>query len=761
MHWIDWLIVIVPVAFVVWIAFHSRRYIHGVVDYLAAGRVAGRYVLTVGSMTAGLGLITLVAGVEQHRRSGFALGFWGVGGAIIATLMALTGFMTYRFRQTKAMSNGQFLEMRYSRKFRIMASFLRIFSEMLANSIGPAISARFFIYFLGIPHHLMFWGVSIPTYPLLVGVVLLVALAVILPGGRIGICITDAIQGLFCYPVFILIVAYIIFTFSWDDHIIPVLTDRAPGQSFLNPFDIFNLRDFNIVYLVILYFGWIYNRGAWLGNDTSTAGRTPHEQKMAGILGVWRAGLSKLMFILIAMAVIVGMNHADFAPRAHEIRQEFSVEIASEMARSDAELAVVKEKIEALPVLEHAIGSDEPMSQEKNSDTVYLDAAKKSFGDTPAGNQVFRKFSSVYSQMMMPASFRRMLPTGVLGAFFLICILLMITTDDSRIFNASTAIVQDLVLPFNKKEMTPRQHLRLVKWCTVGVALFFFVMTMLLTQLDYINMFLMILCAIWLGGAAPVMVFGLYSRFGNTVGAYCALLFGSGFAASMIFVQRGWANLIYPFLERHNWVEPIGGFLAKISGPMNPYVVWEMNPVKCPLNSGEVYFIAMMLGTIAYVVGSLLAYRKPYNLNRLLHRGKYNTDGVKEVRSAWTWKSVFGKIIGITPDYTRGDKIIAWGVFGYTFIYQFGLLFLMAVVWNTLRPWSTAWWSSYYFISYLIVTPIIGIITSVWFTWGGIRDIRRLFKDLAKRIDNPLDDGRVEGHVSLPDIEQFGKDEVG
>ena len=41
MHWIDALIVLVPFAFVMWLAFRSRRYARGVVDYLAAGRVAG------------------------------------------------------------------------------------------------------------------------------------------------------------------------------------------------------------------------------------------------------------------------------------------------------------------------------------------------------------------------------------------------------------------------------------------------------------------------------------------------------------------------------------------------------------------------------------------------------------------------------------------------------------------------------------------------------------------------------------------------
>ena len=38
-----------------------------------------------------------------------------------------------------------------------------------------------------------------------------------------------------------------------------------------------------------------------------------------------------------------------------------------------------------------------------------------------------------------------------------------------------------------------------------------------------------------------------------------------------------------------------------------------------------------------------------------------------------------------------------------------------------------------------------------WFTAGGIIDLRRLFRDLKTRIVNPLDDGRVEGHMSVAD----------
>ncbi len=54
MKWIDWCIVIVPIVLLIWVSVYSRKYARGVVDFLAAGRIAGRYVMSVGDMTAGL-----------------------------------------------------------------------------------------------------------------------------------------------------------------------------------------------------------------------------------------------------------------------------------------------------------------------------------------------------------------------------------------------------------------------------------------------------------------------------------------------------------------------------------------------------------------------------------------------------------------------------------------------------------------------------------------------------------------------------------
>lgn len=208
---IDWLIVVIPVTFVIGIGLYSKKYIRGVADFLAAGRVCGRYVISVGDMANALSIITLVAYVEVHYKTGFALAFWQNIISPLGIFLALTGFCIYRFRETKAMSLGQFLEMRYNRPFRIFAATLRSFSEMLANMIMPAIAARFFIYFLDLPHTLFIGGLGIPTFMIIVVVSLMVAIGLICMGGTLAIIVTDSIQGMFCFP---LIVTFVILFFT-------------------------------------------------------------------------------------------------------------------------------------------------------------------------------------------------------------------------------------------------------------------------------------------------------------------------------------------------------------------------------------------------------------------------------------------------------------------------------------------------------------------------------------------------------------------
>lgn len=66
MSLIDWLIVLIPTAFVIGMGFYSRRYIRGVADFLSAGRICGRYVICIGDVANALAIIGLVSYVEVH-----------------------------------------------------------------------------------------------------------------------------------------------------------------------------------------------------------------------------------------------------------------------------------------------------------------------------------------------------------------------------------------------------------------------------------------------------------------------------------------------------------------------------------------------------------------------------------------------------------------------------------------------------------------------------------------------------------------------
>ena len=427
----------------------------------------------------------------------------------------------------------------------------------------------------------------------------------------------------------------------------------------------------------------------------------------------------------------------------------------------DAETrAQLKTNLETIPEQHHKIGVDVPLSQKENLDSIYLDTVSNTLGNDGESNFIFQKFRAKYHQLMLAVTFRKMLPVGVMGIFCLLMVMLMISTDASRMFNSSMVIMQDIIMPLRKTPLTTEQHVHWLRMSSVGVATFFFLFSMYFVQLDYIQMFTMIMAGLWVGGAGPVMVFGLYSRFGNTVGAFASVIFGAGVSLGGMVMQHNWAQHVYPFIDQMGWTSAFDKFLRTVSSPLSPYLVWQMDAVKFPINSYELLGIALVGGLFCYVGGSLLTFRKPYNLDRMLHRGKYSIDGEKRIKSAWTWRSFMGKLIGITPEYTRGDRWIAWSVFAYTFVYQIGLCFIVVLVWNLIAPWPPEWWSYYFLINSMIIAGVIGVISTVWFMIGGIIDLRQLFKDLAARQDNPLDNGRVENHVSLMDKVIFEADHL-
>ncbi len=759
MSLLDWLIVIIPVIAVLGVGMYSRRYIRSVTDYLAAGRICGRYVLSIGDVANALSIITLLAFVEVHYKTGFALAFWQQLTMPISILMGLLGFCHYRFRETKAMSLGQFLEMRYSRPFRIFAAALRSLSEIIANMIMPALAARFFMYMLDLPTKFNFLGLQLDTYTGIILICLTLAISIICMGGTLALVITDAIQGMLLYPMLVIFVIFILCKFSWAQEIVPVMSDRVAGESFLNPYDIENLRDFNVFYLICLIFNTIFHRASWIGAGATSAAKTPHEQKMAGLLGSWRGAIVTMFSLLVAVMIITFMNHKDFADEAKVVRDNLSIRITNELVQDTQLRDKIIADVKAIPPQRHEIGVDAPLSQDKNLDTTYFNVIHSHLQPLEGGNQVFQQFRTLFNQQTLGTTMRHLLPKGLLGLFCLLMVLAMISTDDTRIFSAALTVTQDVFLPFFKNGLSPEKHVLLIRAVSIGVGVIFLIGSSFMSQLDYINLFVTIVCSMWLGGCGPVMIFGLYSRFGTTLGAWVSLLSGMFLSLGAIVIQRNWADYIYPYLLEKNWVDGLSRFLEIVSGPFHPYIVWKMDAIKCPINSYEFSFIIMMITLALYVVVSLIDGRgkEKFNLDRMLHRGIYNIDGEQKERLALTWRNVLSKIVGITHEYTTGDKVIAWGYVFYSFIYTFFGTFVCVFLWNRFSPWPIEWWGHYFLVVSLIVPGIVALGSFFWFTICGFIDLIRMFRDLEKRIVNPLDNGMVEGHMSLADKAELEK----
>lgn len=761
---VNYLIFLLPLAGIMIYGFYSRKYIRGVVDFLSAGRLCGRYLLTVGDIANGISIVGVLSAMESKYQVGYAVDFWAKISFPVTIAMALTGYCVYRFRETRAQSIGQFLEVRYgSSKLRIYFSGIRVFAEMLAHSIMPAIAARFFVYFLGLPEYFHIFGLQLSTYVVVMFVCISFGITLICFGGTLTMILTDTLQGFICIPIMLFLGIFLFTRFSWSSHVLPVLIDHVAGESFIDSFDVSHIRDFNLFSIVVSLTITILNRAAWLGGGASGSAKTPHEQKMANLLGTWRNTLGVFLFVVLALGMMVFLNHSDFAPTAKTIRTELACRVAKDIVSDPETRAELVSAFEAIPEQVHQIGVDKPLSRTENLETVYFDTAKKILNEKNSNLGKPQEFVSLYRQQMISVVMRHLLSTRLMGLFALLMVLAMVSTDDSYIFSSSQCIAQDLILPFFKKPPSARMHINILRFSTIGVGVFFLICSLTFAQMDFIEMFRMTVLPMYLGGSGPVLIFGLYSRFGTRQGAWTSILSGTVLAVIFIILQRTWATILYPWLELHNQVERVGYLFDKISSPLHPYVVWQMNPDKFPINSFESSFMIMMTTFVLYIIVSLLTKKEPYPLERMLHRGIYSdnaeeaaAEAEKAAKQSFTQKVIIF-LTGITPWHSKADKVISWAMVLYSYVYVFLISFVGVAIWNMFSRFTVRQWGIYFFIEFLGVPMAMAAITAVWFWIGGIMDWRDLLRNLKNRDANALDNGMVVDGVSTVDYEKFSE----
>jgi SSS family solute:Na+ symporter len=471
---IDWLIVVITILILFFSVRLSKRLVKSVADYLSAGRSAGRYLLTVSHGMAYVGAITIIMQWEMNYIAGFTLRWWEFTMALVLLIIAASGWVVYRFRETRALTIAQFLEMRYSKKFRIFSGILAFFSGLLNFGIFPAVSAHFLIYFCGLPQDFKLLGFSISTFPVVMISFLLLSYYFVSVGGQIAIIITEFLQGVFANLTYIVIVVFCLIFVNWNQIYQAIIT-VPKDASLVNPYHTSKMADFNFWFYLINVVGVIYTKLSWQGSSGyNSAALNAHEAKMAEVLNNFLVLIKWSFFILIPVVAFTVLNNKDFSG---------------------------------------------------------ISATVKSIINTVSNEKI-------RSQIRIPLVLSQILPTGVKGALVTLMLMATVATHNSYMHSWGSIFIQDVIMPFRKEPFAPQQHLKVLRLSILGVSIFIFVFSLLFPMTDYIALYFAITAAIFTGGSGAVIIGGLYWKKGTTAAAWCSLIIGAIISVTGILLQQ-------------------------------------------------------------------------------------------------------------------------------------------------------------------------------------------------------------------------------
>ncbi|MFA6134470.1 MAG: sodium:proline symporter [Phycisphaerae bacterium] len=679
MSQLDWLLALIPVVVVAAFALYTRRFVKGVADFMAGGRCAGRYIICNARGEAGSGVANTMGFFQTLMVAGFVMTWWSSLAMPVGVILGVSGFVLYRYRETRALTLAQFFEMRYSRRFRLFMGMLGFLAGVMNYGIFPAVSSRFFVYFLQLPATVEILGFHIQTFILIMLTYQSLTLSMLLIGGQITLLVTDCIEGIISHGIYIVIAIAALAIINWEQ-ISAWLMSAEPNHSMVNPYDAWAVQDFNLWYVVVGMLTGIYGTMAWQNqHGFNAAASSPHEGRMGGILGSWRNFARGLMMVVLAMCAMTFLNQ----PQFHE---------SSAAARS-------------------AISSLNP---------------------------------DFVKEATIPVALGHLMPVGIKGLFLAMMLLGLVAGDAGHTHSWGSIFIQDVVMPLRKNPLTPRQHIWVLRAGLTGVAVFAFFFSIFFTLREYIMMWWVITTAIFVSGAGAAIIGGLYWKKGTTPGAWSAVLVGSTLALAGIITSNQWTKGVRDWLVP--WMSSFG---------------WVL-PEKFPLNGMYMGAIVCGVAAMVYVIVSLLTCRQDFDMDRMLHRGKYRVEAhkiedVKALSGRWT----LAKILGFDADFSFWDKVICAGLFIWSVFWT--LLVIVGTIWNmwqplmrwlglggsildAVKPWPQEWWVHYWYIVGILLPFFIAAVTFVWFGFGGVVNLAQFFTRLKTLKRDARDDGRVVAH---------------
>jgi SSS family solute:Na+ symporter len=328
-------------------------------------------------------------------------------------------------------------------------------------------------------------------------------------------------------------------------------------------------------------------------------------------------------------------------------------------------------------------------------------------------------------QLLVPLVMRQIMPAGIFGLFVAAMLASAISTDDTCLHSWGSIFIQDIVMPFKKKPLAKDQHLKWLRRSILGVAAFVWLWSMLFPLQEYIFMYWAITGAIYVGGAGSAIIGGFYWKRATTPGAWAGMITGSLLATVGLLL----VNVIWPFV--------LPGLKERFID-----VLWLQNlPKVFWLDGVQMMFYTALCSIAMFVLFSLLSKTKPgFSMDKMLHRGKYAIAGehvkiTKKKINMWT------KMAGVDPEYTPFDKFVAWSVVVWTMFWF--LAFIIGCIIGFKIKTSEDSWAGFWMI-YMIMWLFVGAITVVWFLWCGFKDLKEMFRSLARVSEDERDDGTVQ-----------------
>ena len=473
------------------ISLSTRNHMKGVADFLSANRSAGRYLLTIAGQMGGTGALTVIAFFQMYYKAGFPPIWWNFMTLPCTLLIIMSGWVYYRYRETRSLTLAQFMEMRYGHKFRVFAGLMMWICGMLNFGIFPAVAARFFIYYCGLPDHFHMLNMSIPMIALIMAIDLGFALTFVTMGGQISVMVTECAQGIVTLFAFLIIVGTVLMKISLGK-MVHALSLAPANASMIHPFHTGNVANYNVWYFLIAAFSTMYCMCAWQGSaGFMVSGRSAHEQKMGQIISIWRQLPLLSMYIVLPIAAYCLMKLPEYSSIA---------------ASATATLNTIQ-----------------------NAD--------------------------IKSQMTTPVLLANFLPIGVKGLLATIMLFFSFTCHDTYMHSWGSIFVQDVLIPIRGRVLTPERHVQWLRWSIIFVAVFAFCFSLFYQPKEDILMFCAITGTIWGGGAGAVIIGGLYSRRGSTAAAYTSIIFSAIIGLGGLFASHWYKNKFgHDFPLNNQWL---------------------------------------------------------------------------------------------------------------------------------------------------------------------------------------------------------------